>query len=118
VHYAPIAEIVHLGGRSSRIQRRRNFLEYRRSLLRFFLKNHGRAAAEVVRCIMLAFLVLRIPYWAVRSLAPSGQERDESAQLGNCAAAVAYLLRPLSRILADDPRAALREARSTKPATS
>lgn len=104
VHYAPVGEIVHLGGGSSRLQRRLNFLQFRRSLLRFFVKHHGRAAAECARVLMLGFLALRIPYWALRSLAPSAGGREASAQLGNYAAGIGYLMQPLPAILGDDPR--------------
>ena len=101
VHYAPVGEIVHFGGGSSRLASRRNFLEFRRSILRFFRKHRGAAATECARALLLLFLILRIPYWWLRSLL--GPERDEAAlQLGHYRAGVRFLLRPVSRILAGE----------------
>lgn len=102
VHYAPIAEIVHFGGASAKLAARRNFLEYRRSVIRFFVLHRGRAVAECARILLLLFLVLRLPYWSLQAL--GGRDRISArAQLGNYLAGAAYLLRPLSRILRPAP---------------
>lgn len=99
VHYLPDACIVHVGGGSSRLARRRNFLEFRRSMLRFFLKHHGRVSAELARTLLLLFLLLRLPYWSLRAVWP-GPGRDAGrGQLGNVVAGVAFLLTPLPRLL-------------------
>jgi len=98
VHYAPVGEIIHFGGGSSRLASRRMFLEYRRSLLRFFRKNRGVASAQVARLLLTLFLVLRIPYWATRSALGSNPEHA-AGQLRNYLAGVCFLLRPLGRVL-------------------
>ena len=102
VHYAPVGEIVHLHGASSRLASRRNFLEYRRSILRFFRKNRGPLATEGARVLLLLFLVLRLPYWALRAY--TGRDREMAAQyLGNYLAGIRFLLQPLDRLLDGGP---------------
>ena len=102
VHYAPVGEIVHLHGASSRLASRRNFLEYRRSILRFFRKNRGPLATEGARVLLLLFLVLRLPYWALRAY--TGRDRETAAQyLGNYLAGIRFLLQPLDRLLDGGP---------------
>ena len=98
VHYAPVGEIVHLGGGSSRLARRRNFLEFRRSILRFFMKHRGRLHAEAARILLIAFLLLRVPYWALGAARNRSEARD---QLGNYLAGIRFLCHPIPRLLAD-----------------
>jgi len=103
VHYAPVGEIVHLHGASSRLASRRNFLEYRRSILRFFRKHRGPLATEGARVLLLLFLVARLPYWALRTY--TGQDRETAAQnFGNYRAAIRFLLQPLDRLLDGGPQ--------------
>jgi GT2 family glycosyltransferase len=98
VHYAPVGEIVHLGGASSRLTSLRSFLDYRRSLLRFFWKHHGPAATQATRVLLLLFLVVRLPFWSIR--ARTGPDRPEAAaQAALYRAGVRFLLRPLDEIL-------------------
>jgi GT2 family glycosyltransferase len=99
VHYAPVGEIVHLGAGSSRLASRRNFLEYRRSILLFFHKHRGVLATHGARCLLLLLLAVRLPYWALQ--ARLGRDRETAAaQLALYRAGVRFLLRPLDRILA------------------
>lgn len=100
VHFAPVAEIVHFGGGSSRLARRRNFLEYRRSMVRYFHKHQGRVRAELARLLLAVFLVLRLPYWGLRALTARGADAPARGQLANYLAGVRFLLQPLPRILA------------------
>jgi GT2 family glycosyltransferase len=104
VHYAPVGEIVHLHGASSRLASRRNFLEYRRSILRFFGKHRSPLATQCARALLLLFLVARLPYWALRAY--TGSDREMAAQrFGNHRAGIRFLLQPLDRILdCDVPR--------------
>jgi hypothetical protein len=77
---------------------RRNFLEYRRSILRFFRKNRGPLATQGARVLLLLFLAVRLPYWALR--ARTGRDREMAAQqFGNYRAGVRFLLQPLDRLL-------------------
>jgi hypothetical protein len=100
VHCARTAELVHFGGASSKQAPRRNFLEYRRSLLRYFDKNHGRTSAQVARLLLALFLLVRLPYWAIRS-AGTPAKSDAHARVADYAAALRFLSRPLDRILAE-----------------
>jgi len=99
VHYAPVGEIVHFGGGSSKLASRRMFLEFRRSMLRFFFKNRGRARAQGARVLLALFLALRLPYWGLRALLPGPGRDRASGQLCNYLAGIAFLCRPLPRIL-------------------
>jgi GT2 family glycosyltransferase len=62
VHYVPEARIVHYGQLSSRHVPSATYLHNLRSRVYYFRKHHGRAAAEVVKVILLASLVLK---WCV-----------------------------------------------------
>lgn len=104
VHYVPQARVVHAGGGSSRLARRRNFLEFRRSILRFMHKHRGRPAAEAARVLLLLGLVLRLPYWSLRALGPGAGRAHARGELGNLGAALAFLSAPIPRLLAP-PRA-------------
>jgi len=102
VHYAPVGEIVHLKGGSSKLAPRRNFLEYRRSILRFYRKHRGTLATQGARTLLLLFLVVRLPYWAIR--ARRGPDKETAAaQIGLYRAGIRFLLQPLDRILGDVP---------------
>jgi hypothetical protein len=104
VHYAPVGEIVHLRGASSRLASRRNFLEYGRSILRFFRKHRGALATQGARALLLLFLLVRLPYWALRAYASRDGE-TAAQQFGNYRAGIRFLLQPLDRLLdAGSPR--------------
>jgi hypothetical protein len=91
VHYAPVGEIVHFGGGSSRLASRRMFLEFRRSLLRFFRKNHGPLQAFAARILLLVFLLVRTPYWMLRALLPGKLRAEARVRLGHHLAGMAFL---------------------------
>lgn len=114
VHYAPVGEIVHLGGGSSRLASRRNFLEYRRSILRFFHKHRGTAATQAARVCLLLFLIVRSPYWALRSRFGSDRA-NAAAQLGHYRAGIWFLLHPLDRILGSTQRSMIDVGSTTRP---
>lgn len=107
VHYAPVGEIVHHGGGSTRLASRRMFLEFRRSLVRFFWKNYSPLSASVARCVLVLFLTVRLPYWGVRSLVHSKHQEESRRRLGNYLAGIGFLARPVRHILAtrERPRA-------------
>jgi GT2 family glycosyltransferase len=91
VHYAPVGEIVHFGGGSSRLASRKMFLEFRRSLLRFFAKNHGPLHALAARLLLFVFLLVRTPYWGLRSILPGSRRNEARARLGHHLAGMAFL---------------------------
>ena len=100
VHYAPVGEIVHFGGGSSRLARRRNFLEFRRSILRFFAKHRGRGQAELARVLLITFLAVRLPYWALGAALGRSEARE---QLANYLAGMRFLCQPIGRLLTSAP---------------
>jgi GT2 family glycosyltransferase len=102
VHYAPVGEIVHLGGGASRLASQRNFLEYRRSMLRFFRKHRGAAATQAARALLLVFLLVRWPYWSLRARTGPGRA-TAAAQATLYREGVRFLLQPLARILGGGP---------------
>ena len=101
VHYAPVGEIVHFGGGSSRLAKRRNLLEFRRSILRYFAKHHGRWQAQAARVLLALFLVMRLPYWMIRGSLSLGPTDEGKRQAANYAAGIRFLLRPLEDVLGE-----------------
>jgi GT2 family glycosyltransferase len=96
-HYVPSAEVTHLGGRSSVQEARRNFIEYRRSQLRYFVKHHSALGVMVAHALMLSFLLLRLPYWVARGVTDDAARR----RAANYWAGVVFLLQPVRRIVGD-----------------
>ncbi len=97
VRFAPVARFVHFLGGSSRLARKRNFLEFRRSLVRYHRKHGGALRAVLARSLVVASLVLRVPIWALRSLGRGQRGQEARAMLALHAAGVVDMLRPLQR---------------------
>src|SRR5690606_5809419 len=92
IHYAPVGSIIHFGGGSSRLASRRMFLEFRRSQLLFFRKHRSFASRLTARLCMMLFLLVRIPYWGVRSLITKGASRERArGQVANYLAGLGFL---------------------------
>lgn len=66
--FYPDAEIIHLGGQSSKIVRTDMILQIRKSLLLFFKKNYAKSSYRIAALLMSIFFILRVPYWLVKSL--------------------------------------------------
>ena len=94
VHFAPVASFVHFLGGSSRLAKKRNFLEFRRSLVRFHRKHGGLFAALAARALLLVSLMIRVPYWSLRSLLTGEAGRIARSQLGLYCAGIGDLLQP------------------------
>ena len=97
VHYAPVADFVHFLGGSSRLARKRNFIEFRRSLRRFHRKHGGVAAELLARAFLGIGYAIRLPLWAALSILPGGRGREARQQFGLYAAAAFDLLRALPK---------------------
>jgi hypothetical protein len=66
--FTPDAEIVHLGGASTRQAGSEMFLQYIKSMLLFF-KKHGGGLSYRLACVLLALcFLLRVPYWLGRAI--------------------------------------------------
>jgi GT2 family glycosyltransferase len=67
VMFAPVGEIIHFGGGSSRMVKYEMICQLRSSILLFIKKNRNRVA-YVAACILVAlFFFFRIPYWLGRA---------------------------------------------------
>lgn len=78
--FTPEAQIIHLGGASSRQVRPEMILQLRGSIL-LFMKKHRSAPAYRTACVLvMLFFLLRTPYWYLRGLIAPDQ-RDRSFQI-------------------------------------
>jgi len=64
--FAPIAEIVHLGGQSSRQVAGKMALQLRGSVLQFCKKHYSPFTYRLACFLMLIFFVVRIPMWFIK----------------------------------------------------
>ncbi len=71
VLFTPEAEIIHLGGASSRKIRPAMILQLRASVLYFMKKHRGRAAYLAALALTALFFAVRAPYWLLRGLLPT-----------------------------------------------
>ncbi|MCA8970845.1 MAG: glycosyltransferase family 2 protein, partial [Planctomycetes bacterium] len=81
VRFAPVAPFVHFLGGSSRLARKRNFLEFRRSLVRYHGKHGGPVHALTARALVALSLTLRLPIWAFRGLRPGSRGKEARTML-------------------------------------
>lgn len=66
--FTPVAEIIHLGGCSSRQMKPEMALQLRASILLFFKKHRTRLSYRLACLLMSLFFLLRIPYWLGRAI--------------------------------------------------
>ena len=92
VQYSAAGPIVHFGGESARQASRRMVVQFRRSLVRFARKHHGRVYAGAVRALLATSLALRLPYWGLRSLRGGEAGRNARQQAGHYLAGLGNLL--------------------------
>src|SRR3990170_171519 len=76
--FAPVGQIIHLGGQSTRMQAGPMLLQLRGSLLLFFKKNKS-SVEYLIACLLTAlFFGVRLPWWAILSLLKPAQESIRS----------------------------------------
>jgi len=68
VLFAPVGNIVHYGGQSSRLRRARMKMQLCGSILIFFRKHRSLPEFWTARFLSALFLFLRVPYWLLVSL--------------------------------------------------
>ncbi len=84
--FTPEAQVIHHGGRVTSQETSGLSAVYYASLLRFFRKHRGRAAAASVRLLAVAETATRLVYWSTRSLAAaSGSHARRKAALNHAA---------------------------------
>jgi len=77
VVYMPFAEIIHLGGESTKQVATRMMLLNKGSKL-LFLRKHKGVFVYALACLLTAlFFFIRVPYWLIRSLASRKNEKRE-----------------------------------------
>jgi GT2 family glycosyltransferase len=106
VHYAPVSTFAHHAGASAKKARKRTFLAFRRSQVRYMRLHRGFWAALMMRLAMILFLAIRIPVWALFSF--RGGEKGEVARSNLSVSLSAFwdLLKPHSWI---PPKTTLRK---------
>lgn len=66
--FTPDAEIIHLGGASSKQMKSEMVLQVRSSILHFFKEHRGVLSYELACLFVALFFLLRIPYWLARGV--------------------------------------------------
>ncbi|GEM_PF-970618 len=94
VHYAPVSTFAHHAGASAKKARKRTFLAFRRSQLRYMKMHRGWGAALMMRFAMILFLVIRIPAWAILSLWSGEKGRLSRSNLAVSLSALWDLMKP------------------------
>ena len=82
VIYTPSAEIIHLGGESSKQAATKMVLLQRGSRLLFFKKHRGYLVYALACLLIVLFFLLRIPYWFIRALFSNGENRNKYLMMG------------------------------------
>ncbi|HHI80083.1 MAG TPA: glycosyltransferase family 2 protein [Planctomycetes bacterium] len=94
VHYAPVSTFAHHAGASAKKARKRTFLAFRRSQIRYMKLHKGRFAAFWMRLAMMLFLLLRVPVWLLLSLMPGERGAIARSNLSVSLSALGDLLKP------------------------
>ena len=102
VHYAPVGQFLHEEGGTSKTVRLRTFLDYKRSEILFHRKHAGMLAAIAARALLVFGCAVRVPVWAVLSLAPGSAHAR--AQLRLHWSGLTWLINPFSRLVPDVDR--------------
>ncbi|MHC4430285.1 MAG: glycosyltransferase family 2 protein [Planctomycetota bacterium] len=81
VTFAPVGQIIHLGGASSRQDESRMRLQLSASIL-LFLRKHTTWIQYAFACLLTAsFFVVRVPYWLGMAIISRGQNRKSVLRL-------------------------------------
>ncbi len=81
VVFAPVAEIVHLGGQSTSQKSGEMIVELRLSILKFIRKHHGRLIYGIACLLILLFFAVRIPIWFLIGLFASEETNQPSVKM-------------------------------------
>jgi len=79
--FSPNAEIIHLGGQSSRQARKCMLVQLRLSILQFMAKHHGWLQLRVSCLLTALFLVVRIPVWFCIALFSKNRKGQSMVQV-------------------------------------
>jgi GT2 family glycosyltransferase len=81
VLFAPVGQIIHLGGQSSKRVRSEMIIALRMSILRFIRKHQGRLAHGAACILVAAFFLARVPYWGAAGLFGSSERESAKARV-------------------------------------
>jgi len=81
VMFAPVAEIIHLGGESSKQARADMLVQLRQSRLAFMKKHYGWCTHKLACVAVIIFFLLRLPVWLCRALISSKKRREALVKL-------------------------------------
>lgn len=73
--FYPNAQIIHLGGQSSKQVKVAMMVQVRRAILQFLKKNHGTFYFCIGRILVLVFFIFRIPFWLSVALLSSERRK-------------------------------------------
>jgi hypothetical protein len=76
--FAPVGEIIHLGGQSASKKPVAMIVQLRLSILKFIRKHHGLPAHLIARFLVALFFAVRLPVWLATAFLRPGQ-RSEAA---------------------------------------
>jgi GT2 family glycosyltransferase len=81
VFFAPVAEIIHFGGQSSRHVREEMLIRLKLSILRFIRKHSNPLNYLLACCLMVIFFAVRIPVWLAAMFFVSRRRAEASVRL-------------------------------------
>ena len=73
--FYPDAQIIHLGGQSSKQVKVEMTIQLRRAILQFIKKNYGKVHFYLGRLLIIMFFLIRIPFWLIVALVPRQRPR-------------------------------------------
>lgn len=92
VYFTPEAEVIHYGEQTTSRQSPRMTLIQRQSLLNYFRKHHGRAAAFCVRLLSVLEIGSRLAYWSLNLLLSPRRRMCAVQKIGLYGPALRWLL--------------------------
>jgi GT2 family glycosyltransferase len=90
--FTPSAEIIHLGGQSSKQRKPQMQMQLRAGVL-LFIKKHKNTACYISACILTIFFFgIRVPYWLMKSLFSNDRKNCWQTTKTYCQASIKALL--------------------------
>lgn len=74
--FHPDAQIIHLGGQSSKIVKTEMVYQLRAGILQFVKKHHGPARYRAACLLVSLWFAIRVPYWLLKSLSGAGRRSE------------------------------------------
>jgi len=74
--FTPDAQIIHLGGQSSKKVKGEMLIQLRLSILKFIEKNYSRIEYKIACVLTALFMLVRLPAWFVASLVNGSQRQN------------------------------------------